>query len=132
MGERRLVVLAEVQKAEQRVEVDRHVGRPDHALDARRPLGRGSIDPTQAGVVVRAAQNLEVQQALEGMVVEIARAAGDMTQDVLAPGRLADLVQVVVALVGKDFLAELEHALSFVYTPSRAPGAPSRRQGWHR
>ncbi len=128
MGERRLVVLAEVQKAQQRVEVDRHVGRPDHALDARRPLGRRGIDPADARVVVRAAQHLEVQKALEGVVVEVARAARDVAEDVLAPGRLADLVQVVVALVGEDFFAELEHAFSF----TGAGRLPRRRPGSHR
>ena len=68
-------------------------------------------------MVVRAAQHLEVKEALEGVVVEEPRAAGDVAEDVLTLGGLADLDQVVVALVGEDLLAELEHAVSCLVLP---------------
>ena len=69
---------------------------------------------------MRAAQHLEMQQALEGMVVEIARAAGDVAQHVLALARLADLVEAVVALVLEVFLPKFEHGLAPRFAARRA------------
>ena len=122
-GQQRLVVLAEVDEAQQRVLVDRHVGGADHALDAGRALGRRHVDGAQARMRMRAAQHLQMQQALEGMVVEIARAAGDVAQHVLALARLADLVEAVVALVLEVLFPKLEHG--------PAPRLPARR-AWRR
>ena len=54
--ERRLVVLAEVDEAEQRVEIDRHVGPANDAPHAGRAFRFRRVDAAQAGVGVRAAQ----------------------------------------------------------------------------
>src|SRR5699024_6793124 len=62
-----------------------------------------------------------VQQAIEEMVVEEGRAAGDMAEGVLTLGGLADLVQVVVALVREVFLAKLDHALLLAVAPLVPP-----------
>ena len=91
-------------------------------------LGRRHVDGAQAGVRMRAAQHLQMQQALESVVVEIARAAGDVAQHVLALARLADLVEAVVALVLEELFPKLEHG--------PAPRLPvrrawRRRPGWH-
>ena len=107
--ERRLVVLAEVEQAEQRVEIARHVGAADHAAHAACALGLGGVDAADAGVMMRAAQHLQVQQPLELVVVEKGRGAGDMADHVLALRRLADLLEIVVALVGKDLFAQFQH-----------------------
>jgi len=57
------------------------------------------------------AQVLEVQHALQLVVIEVGRLRGDVAEHVLALGRLADLPQVVVPLVGENVLAQLEHRL---------------------
>jgi hypothetical protein len=127
--ERRLVVLAEVQEAQKRVEVPRHVGAADHAPDAGRALGRARVDAADAGMVARAAQDLEVEEARELVVVEIGRRSGDVADHVLALRRLADLVEVLVALVGKVFLAEFQHGsfLRRAAGPGRRSPPPARR-----
>ena len=56
-------------------------------------------------MVMRAADAAHVQQAVELVVVEEGRAPGDMAENVLPRGGLADLVEIVVALVGEDVLA---------------------------
>ena len=73
-------------------------------------------------MMVGAAHAAHVEQALEQVVVEEGRAARHVAQDVLALGRLADFMQRVVALVGEELLAELDHARA----PSlvRPPGRP--------
>ena len=119
----RLVVLAEADQAQQRVLVDGDVGGADHPLDARIALRSRYVDRPDAGVRMRAAQHLEMQQALEGMVVEIARAAGDVAQHILALPRLAHLVEPVVALVLEELFPKFEHG--------SAPRLPARR-AWRR
>ena len=108
-GERRLVVLAESDQAEQRVLVERHVLPPHHALDARRALGGGDVDAPDPGVMMRRAHHLQMQQAVKAVIVEEAGAAGDMPQHVLALLALADHVEIVVALVGEQILAKFQH-----------------------
>jgi hypothetical protein len=51
------------------------------------------------------ADDFQVQHALELVVVEIARCARDMAEHVLALCTLADLVEIVVALVGENVFA---------------------------
>jgi len=51
--ERGLVILAEVQEAEQRVEIARHVGAADHAAHAGRALGLAGVDAADARVMMR-------------------------------------------------------------------------------
>ena len=58
---------------------------------------------------MRAAQHLQMQHALQLVIVEIGRGAGDVAEHVLALRALADLLQIVVALVGEIFLAEFQH-----------------------
>ncbi len=108
-GQRRLVVLAEVEQAQERIEVARHVGAADDAADAGGAFGLGRVDPADARMMMRAAQNLQVQQAGELVVVEKGRRAGDVADHVLALGRLADFLEIVVALVGENLLAQLQH-----------------------
>src|SRR6202521_5264772 len=43
------------------------------------------------------------------MVIEIGRGAGNMAEHILALGALADLVEIVVALVGEKVLAQFQH-----------------------
>ena len=119
-GQRRLVVQAEIDEAEQGVQIARHVGAADDPAHTRRALGLAGIDAADAGMGVRAAQHLQVQHALHLVVVEIGGRAGDVPQHVLALRALADLVQVVVALVGEDVLAQFQHGAS---SGARAPAA---------
>ena len=69
----------------------------------------------------------EMQQALEGMVVEIARAAGDVAQHVLALARLADLVEAVVTLVLEVLFPKFEHGPAPRLAARRAW---TRHPGW--
>ena len=106
---RGLVVLAEIDQAEQRVLVHRHIGCPQDALHARCALRRADIDGADAGMVMRAAHDLQMEQAFEGVIIEVARAPRDMARHVLALNALADDVEIVVALVGEEVLPDLEH-----------------------
>ena len=112
-GQRRLVVLAEVDEAQERVEVARDVGAADDPAHARLALRLGDVDPPDARVGMGAAQDLEMQHALELVVVEIGRGRGDVAEHVLALGRLADLLEIVVALVGENVLAQFKHGSPF-------------------
>ncbi|KRQ06999.1 hypothetical protein AOQ73_12645 [Bradyrhizobium pachyrhizi] len=107
--ERGLVVLAEIDQAEQCVQVARHVGGADHVPHALRPLGLAGIDAAESCVRMRAADHLQMQHALQLVVIEIGRGAGHMAEHVLALRALADLFQIVVALVGEDILAQFQH-----------------------
>jgi hypothetical protein len=90
-------------------------------------FGLAGGDGADAGVVVRAAQAFQVQQAVEAVVVEIWRAAGDVAEDVLAQRRLADLVEIVVALVGEQVLAEFHHDADLEVPCRPAPRAAASR-----
>ncbi len=59
--------------------------------------------------MVRAAQDLEVQQSGHLVIVEELGRGGDVAKHVLALSALADFPEVVVALVGEQVLAEFEH-----------------------
>jgi hypothetical protein len=54
---------------------------------------------------VGAADDLQMQHALQLVVVEIGRGARDMAEHVLPLRALADLLQIVVALVGEEIFA---------------------------
>ena len=125
-GERRLVVLAEIDQAQQRVEVARDVGAADDPAHARLALGFGEVDAADARVGVGAAQNLEMQHALQLVVVEIGRGRGDVAEHVLTLGRLADLLEIVVALVGENVLAKFKHG-SPLQARRSAPRAAAAR-----
>jgi len=58
---------------------------------------------------VRAAQYFQVQHALQPVIVEIGGRPGDVAEHVLALRALADLVEIVVAFVGEDVLAQFQH-----------------------
>ena len=71
---------------------------------------------------MRAADDLQVEQSLEGVVVEERRTPGDMAGHVLPLQALADDVEIVVALVGEDVLADSSIAgLLQARRSSRAP-----------
>ncbi len=72
--------------------------------------------------MMRAADHLEMQQPLEGMIVEEGRAAGDMAGHVLPLRALADDLQAVVALGAEEILAEFEHRA----LPQALAAAPER------
>ena len=110
-SERRFVVLAELDEAEQGVEIDRHVGRPNDSLDARRARRRRIVDRANARMGVRAAQDFKVQKVGEPVVVVIRRGPGDMAEHVLPLRRLADFLEVIVALVGENVFAEFQHGI---------------------
>ena len=104
--QRRLVVGAEVEEDEQGVDLLRHVLGGEDAHHARHLRRLADVHRTDSGVVMRTARELHVQHPGHGMVVEEAAASGDVPQRILALGRLTDLVQVVVALVREEVLAE--------------------------
>ena len=58
---------------------------------------------------VRAAQQLQMQEVGEAVIVIIGRGPGDVAEDVLPLRRLADLFQVVVTFVGENVLAQFQH-----------------------
>ena len=58
---------------------------------------------------VRAAQQLQMQEVGETVIVIIGRGPGDVAEDVLPLRRLADLFQVVVTFVGENVLAQFQH-----------------------
>ena len=109
--QRRLVILAELNEAQQRVEIDRHVGGPDDPFHARRARRRRIVDRADARMRMRAAQDFQVQQVSEAVIVIIRRGAGDVPQHVLPLRRLADFYEIVVALVGEDVFAEFQHGV---------------------
>ena len=80
-------------------------------LTPGRARGGRIVDRADARVRVRAAQDFQVQQIGEAVIVVIRRRAGDVAQNVLALRRLADFVQIVVALVGEDVFAEFQHGV---------------------
>ena len=123
--ERRLVVLAELDEAQKRVEIDRHIGRANDPLDPRRARRDGIVDRADARVGVRAAQHLQMQEIAEAVVVVIGRGAGDVPEHVLALCRLADFLEIVVAFVGEDVFAQFEHGLVLQARRRLSPRAAS-------
>ena len=89
-------------------------------------LRLGEVDPADARVGMGAAQDLEMQHALQLVVVEIGRGRGDVAEHVLALGRLADLLEIVVALVGENVLAQFKHGSPFQARRSVARAAAAR------
>ena len=110
----RLVVHAEIEQAQKRIEIARHVLAEHDAHHARHALRFARIDAADAGVMMRAAHAFDMQQSVEQMIVEIGRAAGHMAERVLTLRRLADLVEIVVALVGEQVLAEFDHGFILI------------------
>ena len=74
---------------------------------------------------MEAAQHLEVQHALQLMIVEISRGRSDMAQHVLSLRRLANLFEIVITLVGENVLAQFKHKSPFQArrSPRRATAA---------
>ena len=62
--ERGLVVLAEIDEAQQCVEVARHVSAANDAANPRAALGLAGVDAADPRVRVRTAQHLQMQHAL--------------------------------------------------------------------
>ena len=112
-GKRRLVVLAEIDEAQERIEIVRNIGAADDPAHAGTALRFGEVDTADARMRVRAAQDLEMQHPLQLVVVEINGGRRDMTEHVLALRRLANLLKVVIALVGENILAKLKHGSPF-------------------
>ena len=71
---------------------------------------------------MRTAHDLQMQHALQLVIVEIGRGARDMAEHVLPLRALADFLQVIVALVGEDVLAQFQHGV-FLYARARPPEA---------
>src|SRR5262249_43349801 len=86
-----LVILAEVDQTESRVELDGHVSGPNDPLDPRRTRGGLVVDRANARVRMRTSQDLQMQQVGEAMVVVVGRGAGDVPEYVLTWGRLTNL-----------------------------------------
>ena len=74
---------------------------------------------------VRAAQDFQMQQIAEAMIVVIGRRTGDVPEHVLPLRRLADLVQIVVAFVGEDVLAKFQHGVVLQARRRLSPRAAS-------
>ena len=132
--ERRLVVGAEVEEDQQGVDPLRHVLGSEDAHHARHLRGLAHVHRANPGVVVGAAGELHVQHPRHGVVVEEAAAPGDVPKRVLALRGPADLVQIVVALVGEEILAEIHVSWrSLAWYPAlcaaRRPGAGAVRRG---
>ena len=127
-GKRRLVIGADVEEDQQRVDLLRHVLGRENAHHARHPFGLVDVDRAYPCVVVGAARELHVQHPRHGVIVEEAATPGDVPLCVLALRRLADLVQIVVALVREEVLAEFHGSGSSIRHPAAlryaAPGRP--------
>ena len=78
-------------------------------------------------MMMRRANDLQMQQAFKTVIVEEAGAAGDMPEHVLALLALADHVEIIVALVGEQILAKLKHRDLLRRGGRRAA---ARRPGW--
>jgi hypothetical protein len=50
-----------------------------------------------------------MQKIAEAVIVIVGRRAGDVAKHVLPLGRLADLMQTVIAFVGENILSEFKH-----------------------
>ena len=72
-------------------------------------FGLDGVDAPDPRMRVRTAQHLQMQHALQFVIVEIGGRAGDMPQHVLALGALADLLEIIVTLVGENVLAQFQH-----------------------
>jgi len=101
-----LLILAEIDKREQRVEVVRHVARQHDAHDTGHAFRLAGIDGPDAGMVMRRAHAAHVKQTVEQVVVVVRRASGHVPQDVLATRRFADFLQVVVTLIREEIFSE--------------------------
>ena len=130
--DQRLVVTAEIQQAEKRIQV---IGDIFPAHDTHHPLhalGGGCIDGADAGMVMRAPDAAHMQQPLEEVIVEIRRPAGHMAQRVLTLRRLADLVEIVVTLVGEQVFAKLDTHPDVFLRQSADPRRAGRLREWQR
>ena len=56
-----------------------------------------------------AAQHLEMEHALQLVVVEVGRSAGDMPKHVLTLRAFSDFLEIVVAFVRENVLAQFQH-----------------------
>ena len=107
--DQRFVVDAEIEQTQQRIEIVRHVTALHDTPHAFHAFGLRGVDKTDAGVVVGTAHAFHMQQPLEQMIIKERRTPGDVTERILALGRLADLIEVVIPLVGEQILAKLNH-----------------------
>ena len=82
----------------------------------------GGVDAAQPRVRMCAPQHLQMQHALQFVVVEIGRRARDMSEHVLPLRAFSDFLQIVVALVGEDILAQFQHG-GFLQARARDPEA---------
>src|SRR5262249_40251341 len=87
-----------------------------------RAFGVRAVDASQARMRVRAADDLQMQHALQLMIVEIGRGSRDVTQHILPLRAPADFLEIVVSLVGEDVLAQFQHG-SFLQARARLPEA---------
>ena len=76
--------------------------------------------------MVRTAYAADLQQAFKQMIIEVRRAAGHMTQRILALGALADLVEIVIAFIGEQLFAEF-HAHGCYASLRAAPSGTALR-----
>ena len=67
-----------------------------------------------------------MQQAFERMVVVIGRPARDMADHVLPLRRLANLLEIVIALVGENVFAQFKHKSTFQARRSDRRAAAAR------
>ena len=66
-----------------------------------------------------------MQQVGEAMIVVVGRRTGDVAEHILPLRRLADLVQIVVAFVGEDVLAQFQHGVVLQARRRLSPRAAS-------
>lgn len=110
--QRGLVILAEVDEAEKRVEIDRDIGATDDPAHAGRAFCVRGIDATDPCMGLCRAHDLQMQHALQLVIIEVARRARDVAKHVLTLRALADFLEVIVALVGENVLAQFQHGLT--------------------
>ena len=60
--------------------------------------------------MMRRSHTPDVKKAIEKMIVVERRTPGDMAFDILPARALADLVEVVIALIGEELFSEFEAA----------------------
>ena len=136
-GERRLVVGPEPEENEKSVHSLGHILESEDAHHARHARRRGGIHRTYPRMVVGAARELHLQHPRHRMVFVEAVVPGHVALRVLALGRPADLVQILVALPREQVLSEFHCLLLLTRSGAlrrgrRRFGSLPPRRGWRR
>ena len=122
-GKHWLVFRSEIDQAQHGINIVRNVFCHNDPLDARMPLRRTRIDVQDPCMVVRTADHAEVKEPWNTPVGVERRDASDVAGGVGALPRLADFLEIIVALV-----SEIAFAISI--TPLPAPLCRGKHCCW--